>query len=163
MYSMPMDRKDVARLASAILLCELVGGLGSVFAIPSISTWYAGLAKPAFSPPNWVFGPVWILLYLLMGVSLYLVWSRGAGNPRAAPALKAFGLQLSLNLLWSLLFFGLRSTAYGLVDIVFLWVAVLVTLLRFRKISSAASWVLVPYLLWVTFASLLNFYVFVLN
>lgn len=160
---MRMDRKGIARLAAAILLCEIVGGLGSVFAIPSIPAWYAGLAKPYFSPPGWVFGPVWVVLYLLMGVSLYLVWSGGAGKSGSAPALKAFGLQLSLNFLWPLLFFGFRSPAYGLVDIAFLWVAILVTALRSYRISRPAAWLLAPYLIWTAFAALLNFYVFILN
>ena len=158
-----MDRKDAARLVSAIALCELVGALGSAFAITSIATWYAGLAKPAFTPPGWVFGPVWTALYLLMGVALYLVWSASAKTRVAKPAFKAFGLQLSLNFLWSLLFFGLRSPLYGLIDIAFLWVAVLVTAVRFYRISRSAGALLVPYLLWVTLASLLNLYVFLLN
>lgn len=159
-----MDRNDLLILVSSIALCELVGALGSVFTIPSIPRWYAALAKPAFlTPPSWIFGPVWTALYLLMGVSLYLVWKGGMQRKGAPGAVRMFGIQLMLNLLWSLLFFGFHSPALGLLGIVLLWVAILATILRFYPLSRNAAALLAPYLLWVTFASLLNFYVFILN
>jgi tryptophan-rich sensory protein len=159
---MRMNRKGAVRLVAAILVCEIVGVLGSIFTTQSIPTWYAGLVKPSFTPPNWVFGPVWTLLYLLMGVSLYLVWSSRPKKARTV-ALQTFGPQLVLNLLWSVLFFGLRSPLLGMIGIVLLWVVLLVTILRFYNASKSAAWVMVPYLLWVTFAALLNFYIFILN
>jgi translocator protein len=158
-----MDRKNAIRLVASVALCELVGGLGSVFTIPSIATWYAGLAKPAFSPPNWLFGPVWTLLYLLMGVALYLVWERGVRKKGVPVAMGTFGVQLFLNFLWSVLFFGLHSPLYGLICIAFLFAAIVATAAMFFRISRAAGLLMVPYLAWVAFASLLNFYVFVLN
>jgi translocator protein len=158
-----MGGKSAVRLVAAVALCELVGGLGSVFTIPSITTWYAGLAKPAFSPPNWLFGPVWTLLYLLMGLALYLVWEKGIRKKGVAVAMETFGVQLFLNFLWSLLFFGLHSPLYGLIGIAFLFAAILATAVRFFRISRAAGMLMVPYIAWVAFATLLNFYVFILN
>jgi tryptophan-rich sensory protein len=161
---MDMDRRDAAMLVSSIVLCELVGALGSVFSIAAIPKWYAGLAKPQFlTPPSWVFGPVWTALYLMMGVSLYLLWRNGPRAKGARAATEAFGAQLMLNLLWSFLFFGLRSPLLGLAGIVLLWAAILATIVRSYRVSRAAAAIMVPYLLWVTFAALLNFYVFILN
>jgi tryptophan-rich sensory protein len=158
-----MDRKSALRLIAAIVLCELVGGLGSVFTIPAINTWYAALSKPAFNPPNWLFGPVWTMLYLIMGVALYLVWERGVSKKGVAVAMETFGVQLFLNFMWSVLFFGLRSPLYGLIGIAFLFVAILATAAMFFRVSRAAGMLMLPYLAWVAFAALLNFYVFILN
>ena len=104
-----MVKGKLTKLVAAILVCEFVGLLGSIFTIPAITTWYAALQKPSFSPPNWLFGPVWTLLYALMGVSAYLVWEKGIKKKGVKPALKLFSLQLILNFMWSILFFGLRS------------------------------------------------------
>ena len=158
-----MNRNDVAKLAAAIILCELAGVAGSVFTIPSIPTWYASLVKPSFTPPSWLFGPVWTALYLLMGVSLYLVLKRGIGKRGVNPAVTVFGVQLGLNVLWSALFFGLRNPLYGLVGILALWVAIAVTIAESYRVSKAAAYALLPYLAWVTLATVLNFYVFKLN
>ena len=146
-----------------ILLCLSAGGIGSAFTAPAIPTWYATLVKPSFSPPNGVFAPVWTLLYILMGLAAALVWQKGLRNPQVRTALVAFLVQLILNMLWSVLFFGLRSPLYGLVDILFLWVVILVTIAQFSKVSVPAALLLIPYILWVTFATGLNFGIFLLN
>jgi len=146
-----------------IFLCLSAGGTGSVFTAPAIPTWYATLVKPSFSPPNWVFAPVWTLLYILMGLAAAIVWQKGLRNPQVRTALVAFLIQLILNMIWPVLFFGLRSLLCGLVDILFLWAAILVTIAQFSKVSVPAALLLIPYILWVTFATGLNFGIFLLN
>jgi len=154
---------NLLKLAVSLLVCLGAGWIGSIFTTPSIPTWYAGLAKPSFNPPNGVFGPVWTLLYLLMGIALFLVWRKAPQAPGAGLALVLFLVQLALNVLWSILFFGLRSPLLGLVDILLLWAAILATMLLFFRVSPAAGALLVPYLLWVSFASVLNFAIWRLN
>jgi tryptophan-rich sensory protein len=146
-----------------ILLCLSAGGIGSAFTTAAIPEWYATLVKPSFSPPNWIFAPVWTLLYILMGLAASLVWQKGLQSPQVRAALVIFLLQLILNMVWSFLFFGLRSPLYGLVDILFLWAMILVTIAAFSKVSTLAAALLVPYVLWVTFATGLNFGIFLLN
>ena len=147
----------------AILLCLSAGGIGSAFTVSAIPDWYSTLAKPSFSPPNWVFAPAWTLLYILMGLGAALVWQKGLQNPPVRTALVVFLVQLILNMLWSALFFGLRSPLYGLVDILFLWIMILVTIAQFSKVSTPAAALLIPYVLWVTFATGLNLGIFLLN
>ncbi|UCG31339.1 MAG: tryptophan-rich sensory protein [candidate division WOR-3 bacterium] len=151
------------RLILSIAVCQLAGLVGSIFTTPTIPTWYASLNKPSFNPPNWLFGPVWIFLFVLMGVSLFLVWRERSDIPHVKPALLIFGLQLALNVLWSAVFFGLKSPIGGFIVIVVLWVAIFTTILRFRKVSELASILLIPYIVWVTFAGILNFAIFHLN
>jgi tryptophan-rich sensory protein len=158
-----MKTKQVVGFITAILIVELIGNIGTIFTLPAITTWYTTLSKPAFNPPNWVFGPVWTILYALMGIAAYLVWERRTRNKQADAALEVFGAQLALNILWSLSFFGLHSPLYGLVVIVLLLAAIALTMIRFYKISKTAAYLLVPYLLWVAFASVLNFYVWKMN
>lgn len=156
---------DWTKLIVAVVACQLIGNLGAVFTIPSLSTWYALLNKPSFNPPNWIFGPVWIILYTLMGISLYLAWKefpRLKKTSRDKAAL-LFAFQLALNLLWSYLFFGLRSPLYGLICIALLWVAILATMLEFYGISRNAALALLPYILWVSFAAMLNLSILILN
>ena len=154
---------EIGRLVLCILVCQPAGFLGSFFTRASVGTWYATLKKPAFTPPGWVFGPVWITLYGLMAVAAYLVWRRGWEDRAVKAALSLFGLQLLFNALWSAAFFGLRSLLLGLVDIALLWVALLVTLILFFRISRAAALLLLPYMLWLSFAAVLNFSLLVLN
>ena len=146
-----------------ILLCLSAGGIGSTFTASAIPAWYATLVKPSFSPPNWVFAPVWTLLYITMGLAAAIVWQKSLGNPRVRTALVIFLVQLILNMIWSVLFFGLRSPLYGLVDILFLWAMILVTIAQFSKVSIPAAALLIPYILWVTFATGLNLGIFLLN
>jgi benzodiazapine receptor len=154
---------DFWRLILSIAVCQLAGIIGSFFTMPQIPTWYATLEKPAFGPPNWLFGPVWVVLYLFMGIAMFLIWRQGTKSMHVTSALSIFIVQLLLNVLWSVVFFGLKSPVGGLVVIVLLWIAVLATIIRFRKVSEIASMLLIPYILWVTFAAILNFALFRLN
>lgn len=139
----------------AVGASELAGIIGSVFTAPSISTWYAGLVKPALNPPAWVFAPVWTTLFALMGIALWLAWSRRN--------IRIFAVQLALNVLWSFLFFGQHRPGWALIDIVLLLAAIIWTMVAFSKTSKAAAWFLAPYLLWVSFASYLNYALWALN
>jgi benzodiazapine receptor len=158
-----MRAADILKLVTSIAACQLVGLVGSIFTTPAVPTWYAALRKPAFTPPNWLFGPVWISLFALMGLSAFLVWRRGLDQEGVKLALSIFAVQLLLNLLWSAMFFGLKSPLAGLVDIFFLWIAILLTLLAFWRISTTAGLLLMPYIIWVSFAAVLNFSIWRLN
>ena len=149
--------------ASAILFCQLAGLIGSVFNLTAIDSWYAALEKPAFSPPNWIFGPVWVFLFLLMGVSLYLVLSRRKTTRDSRAGLLAFGVQWVLNVLWSFFFFTLENPLWAFVEIILLLISILVTVYYFEKINKTAAYLLIPYVLWVAFAAGLNFSIVVLN
>jgi tryptophan-rich sensory protein len=151
------------KLILSIGVCLLAGGLGTIFTIPSIPTWYATLIKPSFSPPNYLFGPVWTILYILMGISLYLIWKKGTKTQKVREALMLFGMQLFLNAIWSPIFFGAKNLFLSLIVIIFMWLFILRTILSFRKVDKTASYLLYPYLAWVSFASLLNFSVWMLN
>lgn len=143
-------------LAAFVAVTLAAGFVGSLVTNPSIPGWYASLQKPAWTPPNWLFGPVWTLLYLMMAVAAWLVWrERGFGGARLALAL--FAAQLVLNALWSILFFGLRSPGAALVEIALLWAAILATAAAFWRVTHPAGWLLVPYLWWVTYAAFLNY------
>lgn len=155
--------KTLLTLAGFILLPLLAGGIGAVFTTSAIPTWYATLVRPWFAPPNWLFGPAWTALYILMGVASFLVYQKRETDPRADGALKVYGLQLVLNLLWSVIFFGLRSILGGFIEILLLWVLIVVTTRQFYRISPAAGLLMIPYLAWVTFASILNFGILQLN
>ena len=155
-----MQFGKAATVAAFILLCLLAGAIGAIFTTPAIPTWYASLNKPDFNPPNWVFGPVWTTLYILMGVAAYLVYREGKNAERA---LNVFAGQLALNTMWSFLFFGLQSPFLGLVCIITLWLAIAATIREFYAHSRTAAMLMVPYILWVSFATVLNFFVWVLN
>jgi benzodiazapine receptor len=155
--------KDVARLIVSIVVCQLAGGLGAIFTTPAIPTWYASLNKPSFNPPNTVFFPVWTTLYTLMGIAVFLVWRKGLHERRVRVAAALFGIQLILNLGWTIIFFGLYSLFGAVIAIVFLWVAILINILTFWRISKVAGALLIPYILWVSFAGILNYSVWVLN
>src|SRR5215204_7193738 len=135
---------------------------GSAFTTPSVPEWYDSLIKPSFTPPNWLFGPIWSVLYLAMAVAGWLVWRRQRESFTTLP-LALFGGQLVLNVLWSILFFGLQAPGIALVEILILWAAIFATLLSFWKISKIAGWLFLPYLAWVSFAAVLNFEIWRLN
>lgn len=145
------------KLLLAISLCEGAGLIGSIFTFNSVNTWYLTLNKPLFNPPGWVFGPVWTILYLLMGISLYLVWE----NKKAG--LRWFWIQLVFNSTWSLAFFGLKSPLLAFIIIILLWTSIFKTIMDFRKVNKNASYLLYPYLAWVSFASILNLSIVLLN
>ena len=154
---------EIVKLVTSIIICQLAGFIGSFFTTPAIPTWYATLNKPSFTPPNWLFAPVWTTLFVLMGISAFLVWRKGLNNRQVKIALGIFGVQLILNILWSAMFFGLRSPIAGLIEIVILWIAILLTILIFLKISMTAALLFIPYILWVSFAAVLNFSLWRLN
>jgi len=158
-----MKPAEILKLIALIILCQLAGVIGSFFTFDAIPSWYADLARPDFAPPNWVFGPVWITLYTLMGISAYLILRKGVDKEEVRIALGVFGIQLFLNALWSILFFGLRSPFYAFVEIILLWISIAASIVLFWRISRKAAWLLIPYLLWVSFAAILNFYIWILN
>lgn len=145
------------RLFFSIILCEGAGIIGSIFTFSSVSTWYPTLIKPSFNPPSWIFGPVWTILYLLMGISLYLVWGKKKAN------LKWFWVQLILNSAWSIIFFGLKSPSAAFLTIIFLWFSIYKTIVVFQKINKTSAYLLYPYLAWVSFATILNLSIVSLN
>jgi len=154
---------NIPMLLFFVLVSEMAGIVGSVFTVDSISTWYAGLEKPAFSPPNWVFGPVWTLLYLLMGIAAYLVWEKGMGKKGVRKALMVFGAQLAVNALWSIVFFGMQNSMAAFFVIIVLWALIIENIREFYPISKWAGLALIPYILWVSFAAILNFAIWMLN
>ena len=151
------------KLAASLVLCLLAGFIGSIFTTPKIGGWYAGLNKPSWQPPAWLFGPVWTLLYVLMGIALYLVWRTGLAAKGVKLAIALFLVQLVLNALWSFAFFGAESPLAGLVVIVALWAMIAATIAAFAPVSRAAAALLVPYILWVSFATVLNAAIYLLN
>lgn len=178
--------KKTVKLIVSVIICEAAGVIGSIFTTPAISGWYTYLEKPGFNPPNWVFAPAWATLFLLMGISLYLVWDKKwkvevpeedlaekswnpistklwIGSWREANVIIIFSLQLVLNILWSVIFFGLGEPGIAFFEILMLWFAILYTIVNFHKISRAAAYLLLPYLAWVSFASVLSFFVWTLN
>lgn len=155
--------KNFSKLTISIVGCELVGLLSSIFTLSSLPTWYKTLIKPSFAPPNWLFAPAWTLLYFLMGLSFYLVWRLGWKKKSVRSAAWLFLAQLSLNFLWSPVFFGLRSPLLGLIVIFSLLTLIFATIKRFYPLSQPAAYLLIPYLLWVSFATVLNLAIVILN
>lgn len=174
------------KLLISVVICELAGIAGSLFTVPAISGWYATLNKPVFSPPNWIFAPVWTTLYLLMGISLYLVWKNNwqvknpllqsgrktwnlwserlwTGDLQKVNIISIFALQYVLNILWSYIFFGLHSPVLAFIEILALWWAIVYTVVNFYRVSKSAAYILLPYLIWVSFAAVLNYSLMVLN
>ena len=153
--------KEAGKLICSIVICQLAGVFGSLFTMPAIPTWYASLTKPSFAPPGSVIGIIWLILYTLMGISLYLVWTSKKKDKKTA--IGVFGFQLILNALWSFLFFGLKSPLYGLICILLMWIAIAATIVFFYKIDKKAAYLLVPYLAWVSIATVLNYLILTLN
>ncbi|MFA4999610.1 MAG: TspO/MBR family protein [Parcubacteria group bacterium] len=154
---------NALKLIVTIVISELAGIIGSIFTTPSIASWYADLVKPELAPPNWIFAPVWTTLFALMGIAAFLIWKKGLNHRNVKIALGIFISQLVLNMLWSIIFFGLHSPIGAFIEIIFLWLAIIITIVSFAKISRTAAWLLVPYILWVSFAGYLNFMIWVLN
>lgn len=152
--------KNIIKLMVSVVVCLLVGMVGSFFTVKEIAIWYSGLEKPFFSPPNWIFAPVWTSLYIMMGIAFYLIWNKGKKNKKAV---NIFIWQLVANFWWSILFFGLHSPLLGLINIIVLWVLIVRTIKVFYPISKLSAYLLYPYLAWVSFASMLNAAVWWLN
>lgn len=155
--------KRVFSLILFILVCELIGLAATPFTIDSIASWYVYLNKPFFSPPNWVFGPVWTTLYCLMGVAAYLVWASKKKKSNVQRALVVFVLQLACNFFWSILFFGLHAPLLAFIEILILLGLIVVNIKMFYPINKSAAYLLVPYIAWVSFASILNLSIVLLN
>lgn len=154
---------ELTTLIFCIVVCQLAGVLGSVFTRSSVNTWYQDLTKPWFTPPGWVITTIWLVLFTLMGLSLFLVYREGLSRVDVRIAVGIFAIQLLVNVLWSMAFFGLRWPMGGLVTIAVLWVLIVLTILKFWPISREAALFLMPYLLWVSFAAFLNYSFWRLN
>ncbi len=150
------------KLFVSLLTTLAVGGIAGFATATAIDTWYVHLNKPSFNPPNWLFAPVWTVLYIMMGIALYLIWKLPSSQKRNT-AMVVFFIQLLLNFLWSLIFFNMHETGYALVDIVLLLSMILTTIFYFRPLSKTAALMLVPYSLWVSFATVLNYSIWYLN
>ena len=180
-----MKFNKAVKLLSSIIICLMAGVIGSVFTTPAIQGWYVGVNKPSFNPPNWIFGPVWSLLFVLMGVSLYIVWINNfevknkigteekswnsltdkflSGEWQKLNIILIFAVQLILNTLWSVIFFGLQNPGVAFFELIALWVAIIYTIVNFYRVSKLAGYLLIPYVLWVSFAGVLNFMIWILN
>jgi tryptophan-rich sensory protein len=156
-------KKSFPKIALSIGICLLVGFLSGFATQSAVGDWYGTLTKPFLNPPNWIFGPVWTILYLLMGLSAGLVWSKGFHHKWVKTALYHFGFQLILNGLWSIVFFGFKNPLFGLLVVIALWILILLTIKWFRVVSKQAAYLLYPYLAWVSFATYLNFSIWLLN
>lgn len=155
--------KDWKKLIASIFICQLAGVIGSIFTTSAIKDWYVFLLKPTFAPPNWVFAPVWVTLYTMMGISLFLIWKKGLDKKEINNAFKLFLIHLLVNSLWSVIFFGLRNILGGLIEISILVVLVVIIVTKFYKIDKVAAYLLIPYLFWGIFATFLNFQILRLN
>jgi len=181
-----MNFNSAVKLLSSVIICELAGTVGAIFTTPAVSSWYKNINKPSFNPPNWIFGPVWTLLFVLMGISLYIVWSKKweptskvnykkvkvwnplsknflSGNWRKLNIILIFSTQLVLNVLWSVIFFGLHLTGVAFFELLMLWFAIMFTIINFYRVSKIAAYLLIPYILWVSFAGVLNFFIWASN
>ncbi len=150
------------KLIFSIIFCQFAGIIGSIFTRDSIG-WYYTLTKPMYRPPDWLFGPVWISLYLIMGIALYLIWKSGFRSSESRYPVIIFLTQLVFNTLWPIVFFGARSVSGGLIVIFILWILIFLTILSFQRVNRVAAYLLIPYILWVSYASVLNFSIWRLN
>lgn len=158
-----MKLSNTFKFIISIVVAQGAGLIGSIFTTPNIPVWYATIIKPSWVPPSYIFAPVWTLLFFLMGVALFLVWKRGIKVEKAKFAIVLFSIQLVLNIFWSVLFFGLQNPGAAFIEIVALWIFIFLTIIYFAKVSKIAAWLLVPYIAWVSFASILNYSIWILN
>ncbi len=155
--------KPIIKLIISVATPIAIGAVAGSFTASSVNGWFTTLVKPSFNPPNWLFGPVWTALYIMMGISCYLVWNSKVAEKIKNEALVFYLIQLLLNFLWSFIFFYAEQPGWALIDIILMWVMILLTILKFGRISSIAAWLLVPYISWVSFATILNFAIWKLN
>jgi translocator protein len=156
-----MKERRLALWLLSFVLCFGAAGLGSAVTTSSIQGWYGSLIKPSFNPPNWIFAPVWTMLYILMAIALAVAWN--SKSKKKENGIRYFYMQLALNVLWSVLFFGLHIPVLALLEIIVLWVTIYLTMREFFNVSKFSGWLLVPYLAWVSFATILNASIVVLN
>ncbi len=157
-----MISRNIIKLAISILLPLSVGAVAGMFTSQAVPTWYASLNRPSFSPPNWVFGPVWTTLYVLLGFSFFLIWKESPSKGRNS-AIIVFSIQLLLNFAWSFIFFYFNSIGAALLEIILLWISIIAMIYLFYKIKPLAAYLNIPYLLWVSFATILNAGYYFLN
>jgi translocator protein len=155
--------QKILKIVLMVVICVILGYLSGMVTRNSINTWYPTLNKPVFNPPNWVFAPVWTLLYCMMGIAAGLVWTSGSGDKIVKKALGFFAIQFGLNVVWSYLFFGLHNPLLALVEIILLWLMIWETFNQFKRIDKLAGLLLIPYLAWVSFATILNAGIWWLN
>lgn len=154
--------RKLGKLVTSVLLPLVVGFFASFFTQQSVDTWYKLIEKPVFNPPDWIFAPVWTILYIMIGIAFYLVWQKNFG-PNRKRVLTIYFVQLFLNFLWSFLFFGMQSPLAGLIGIILLWVIIFINIKVFYRVTKTAGYLLVPYLAWVSFALILNFSIVIIN
>lgn len=154
---------NTIKLIIAIAIPLVIGFTGGGLTVSEIPGWYAKLSKPSWQPPNWLFGPVWTTLYILMGIAFYLVWKAKVKQAVKQTAIVLFAVQMILNFFWSVLFFNQHQTGWAMLEIIILWIFILLTIFSFSKINNTASWLLVPYISWVSFAMILNYTIWKLN
>ena len=155
--------KNVYKLIIAIAIPLAIGSISGYLTATSVNGWFVTLNKPFFNPPKWLFAPVWTVLYIMMGISFYIIWKSHAKLEKRYTGYTYYWLQLALNFMWSLLFFYFQRPDLALIDIILLFIMIASTIFSFRKISKTAAWLLVPYLCWVAFATALNFQIWRLN
>ncbi len=158
-----MRINNFSKLVISIIISQLAGIIGSIFTTSEIPNWYSNLIKPSLNPPSWLFGPVWITLYILMGISAFLIWKNGLEQKNIKKSLSLFIIQLIFNSSWSIVFFKFHNPGLALINIIILWILILCTIISFHKISKTASRLLIPYILWVSFATYLNYAIYALN
>ena len=151
------------KLLISIAIPLLVGAISAYFTVTGVESWYQTIQKPSWNPPNWIFGPVWTTLYVMMGVAFWMVWKEDTSRELKMIAVILFGVQLILNFLWSFIFFKLELPGFAFLEILFLWIAILATIFAFAQVNKTAAWLLVPYISWVSFAAILNFTIWRLN
>ena len=151
-----MNKSLAVKIAIAVIVCLVVGGLSGYATAGAIDSWYAGLSKPIFNPPNWIFGPVWTVLYILMGISAGIIWNKDFDEPEVKKALGIFGVHLLLNAAWTLIFFGLQEPLWAFIEIFVLLGSIIIYTRMFYRIIPAIGWLQTPYILWVSFATVLN-------
>ncbi len=158
-----MDKKEFFRLILSIIICQLAGIIGSIFTASSVTSWYPTLVKPSFTPSGFYIGLIWIVLFFLMGISLFLIWRETPSSIEARIALNFFAAQLIVNVLWSMAFFGMRSPIRGVFVITFLWILILINIIKFWPVNRTAAILLIPYIVWVSIAAYLNYSIWRLN
>ena len=158
--SMP---KSSFKLFFSIAICQAAGLIGTIFTVSSIQNWYKLLNQPSFQPPNWLFGPVWTILYTFMGISLYWIWIKGTKKKEVSQAIILFFIHLALNSSWSVIFFGIHNIFLALINIVVLWIFIVIVMVKFYKIDKKASYILIPYIVSVSFATVLNYNILLMN
>jgi tryptophan-rich sensory protein len=154
---------NILKAVISIAIPLIIGGTSGFFTVSGVESWYQNIQKPSWNPPNWIFGPVWTTLYVMMGIALFLVWKEDASAALKKIAMALFAAQLVLNFFWSFIFFGQHQPGWALVEIIALWVLILLTIFAFAQVNKVAAWLLVPYISWVSFATILNYTIWQLN